>query len=98
MTACRKYEAKTADTRFKPGNRGKPKGARHRSTVLAEKMMADDVAGIVESVLTAAKAGDMTACRIILDRLVPVRRGRPVLFDFRPGPMPAGSPRPLMRC
>lgn len=78
----RKYEAKSTDTRFKPGNRGKPRGARHRATVLAEKLMADDITGVVQAVVTAARTGDMTAARIILDRLVPVRKGRPVQFDL----------------
>jgi hypothetical protein len=90
MTEIRKYEAKSADTRFKPGNRGKPKGARHRSTVMAEKLMADDVEDIVKAVATAAKTGDMSAARIVLDRLAPVRRGRPVQFDLPIGTDAAG--------
>jgi hypothetical protein len=40
---------------------GKPKGTRNRTTVLAEKLMQDDAADIVQVVLAAAKGGDMTA-------------------------------------
>jgi len=40
---------------------GKPRGARHRVTLLAERMMQDDAADVVCAVLTAAKAGDMVA-------------------------------------
>jgi Family of unknown function (DUF5681) len=61
---------------------GKPKGARNRATMLAEKLMQDDVEGIVNAVLTAARAGDMAAARMILDRIAPTRKGRPVEFEL----------------
>jgi hypothetical protein len=65
----------------KSGNpRGKPKGARHKTTLLAEKLMQDDAENIVNAVLTAARAGDMTAARIVLDRIAPARRDNPVTF------------------
>jgi hypothetical protein len=65
----------------KSGNpRGKPKGARHKTTLLAEKLMQDDAENIVNAVLTAARAGDMTAARIVLDRIAPARRDNPVAF------------------
>ncbi len=60
--------------------RGKPRGTRHRVTLMAESMMQDDAADVVRAVLTAAKAGDMVAARLVLDRIVPPRRGRPVAF------------------
>jgi hypothetical protein len=59
---------------------GKPPGTRHRVTLLAEKLMADDAEGVVQTVIEAAKAGDMTAARLILDRIAPPRRGSPVSF------------------
>ena len=59
---------------------GKPAGTRHRVTLLAEGMMQDDAEDVVRAVLTAAKAGDMVAARLVLDRIVPPRRGRPVAF------------------
>jgi hypothetical protein len=61
---------------------GKPKGTRNRTTVLAEKLMQDDAKDIVQAVLEAAKGGDMTAARLVLDRISPVRRGRPVYFEL----------------
>ena len=65
----------------KSGNpRGKPKGARHKTTLLAEKLMQDDAENIVNAVLTAARDGDMTAARIVLDRILPARRDNPVNF------------------
>jgi hypothetical protein len=61
---------------------GKPKGARNRTTLLAEKLMQDDAAQIVQAVLDAAKAGDMTAAKMIVDRIAPVRKGAPLRFDL----------------
>jgi hypothetical protein len=46
--------------------------------VLLEKMMADDGEGVVNAVLEAAKGGDMQAARIILDRICPPRKERPI--------------------
>jgi Family of unknown function (DUF5681) len=63
---------------------GKPKGTRNRTTVLAEKVMQADAEDIVRAVINAAKCGDMTAARLVLDRISPVRRGRPVQLDLPP--------------
>jgi Family of unknown function (DUF5681) len=63
---------------------GKPRGARHRITLLAEQIMQDDAEDVVRAVLTAAKAGDMVAARLILDRILPARRGRPIVFALPP--------------
>jgi len=67
---------------FAKGNPGRPKGTRHRSTVLCEKLMRDDAREIVQAVVTAAKAGDMVAAKIVLDRISPIRKGRPLRFDL----------------
>jgi uncharacterized protein DUF5681 len=61
---------------------GMPKGTRHRATMLAEKLMEDDAENIVRAVVSAAKAGDPTAMRLCVERLVPLRKGRPVVFDL----------------
>jgi hypothetical protein len=65
---------------FRPGNRGRPKGSRHKATVLCEKLMRDDATEIVRAVIAAARSGDMVACKIILDRIAPIRKGRPIRF------------------
>jgi Family of unknown function (DUF5681) len=73
---------------WKPGQSGNPagmpKGTRHRATMLAEKFMEDDAEDIVRAVVNAAKAGDPTAMRLCIERLVPVRKGRPITFDLPP--------------
>jgi len=63
---------------------GKPKGARHRATLIAEKLMAEDAEAVVQAVVAAAKAGDMGAAKLILDRIAPPRKGRAVEFELPP--------------
>ena len=65
------------------GNRtGRPKGSRDRATLLAENLMRDDLPAVVRSVVDAAISGDTTAAKLVLERLVPLRRGRPVSIDL----------------
>lgn len=74
---------KTARGRFAPGNRqgkGRPAGSRNNASLLLDKLMADDAETIVQSVVAAAKAGDMQAARLVMDRVCPPRKGRPVTF------------------
>jgi len=72
--------------RFQPGQSGnpagKPKGARHTTTLLAEKLMQDDAEKIVKAVIEAAGNGYMTAARMILDRICPAPKGRAIQFDL----------------
>jgi hypothetical protein len=78
----RKNGPTTRGRPFVKGNPGRPKGARHRVTLLAEKLMQDDAKAIVEAVVAAAQSGDMSAARIILDRIAPARRDSPVRLDL----------------
>ena len=82
MTELGNSAPKARGKPFAKGNPGRPKGVRHRSTLLVEKMMQDDAKGIVQAVVTAAKAGDMVACKIVLDRISPARKGRPLRFEL----------------
>lgn len=79
---------------FKPGASGNPAGkrpgTRHQVTLLAERLMSDDVEGVVQKVVEAAKGGDMTAARIILDRVAQPRRGRPVRISLPEVKTPQG--------
>jgi len=61
---------------------GKPPGTRSRQAVMAEKLMQDDAGDVVRAVIDAAKGGDMTAARLVLERIAPPRKGRPVVFDL----------------
>ena len=70
--------------RFAPGNSGKPRGARHRATKLAMEILEggiEDVAGVV---VDAARGGDLTAVRIVLDKLIPSVKERAVALPDLP--------------
>lgn len=59
---------------------GKPKGVRHRATMIAEALIDGEAEEVVRAMVDAAKKGDTTAGRVILERLLPPRRERPVCF------------------
>jgi hypothetical protein len=63
---------------------GKPKGARNRVNRLADLIQDADADAIAQSVIGAAVGGDMTAARLVLDRLAPIRRGAPITFVLPP--------------
>jgi hypothetical protein len=66
------------DTRFKPGNPGRPKGARHKTTLAMEALLEGEADAITRKAIELAKDGDLIAIRICMDRLLPPRRERPV--------------------
>ena len=76
------------DGRFRPGQSGnpagKPPGTKHHATRMAEHLMEGAAESVVQAVLAAAQGGDMVAARLVLERIAPVRKGRPVLL-----PLPA---------
>jgi Family of unknown function (DUF5681) len=71
---------------FRPGQSGnpagKPKGTRHRATMLAERLLDGEAEAMLRTVIEKAKQGDMAALRLCLDRIVPPRRDRPVHFKI----------------
>lgn len=60
---------------------GPPRGYRHVATRMAERLMSEDVQEITAAVIRAAKDGDMTACKIVLDRIYPVPRAGDDICD-----------------
>ncbi len=66
-------------TKGKSGNpRGRPKGARNKATLAAEALMDGDAQAITQRAVELAKAGDMTAIRLCLERILPPRKSRPL--------------------
>lgn len=76
---------KNLGNRFKPGQSGnpagKPKGAVNKLTILrnkilqrSETLVLNDMEDILKAVIAQAKKGDMTAARLILDRVLPTRK------------------------
>jgi Family of unknown function (DUF5681) len=62
--------------------KGKPRGVRNRATRLLDRMADDDAAEVLQAVITRATKGDMTAAAMVLARVWPPRKGRPVIFDL----------------
>lgn len=58
--------------------RGRPKGSRNRATLIAIAAMEGELSDVVRVVIDAAKAGDMAAARLVVDKLIPATRERPL--------------------
>lgn len=73
-------------TTWKPGEsgnpRGKPAGTRNKATLAVLVLMESGAKEITEAVVAAAKNGDLTAARMILDRLAPPAKERPVSLSL----------------
>jgi len=82
MSASRNNGGKTARGQFAPGNPGRPKGARHKSTIAIEALLEGEAAAIGRKLVEKALEGDGAALRLAVERLAPLRRGRPVQFEM----------------
>jgi hypothetical protein len=57
---------------------GRAKGSKNKRPSLLAMLPADALQQLYTTIFDAAKAGDMTAARLLLDRLDPAPKGRPV--------------------
>lgn len=71
---------------FRPGQsgnpRGKPKGARNHATRAVLALMQGGAEEITRAVLDAAKGGDLTAAKFVLERIAPPAKERPISLDL----------------
>jgi len=73
------------DGRFAKGNPGGPGRPRARERVAALDFLAAEAgAELIEVALNEAKKGNLRAVEMLLDRIWPARRGRPVEVDAPP--------------
>src|SRR5262249_52318163 len=61
---------------------GRPKGSRNKTTVLVEALLDAESEAITRKLLEKALDGDMAAMRLCVERLLPLRRDRPVAFEL----------------
>ena len=71
---------------FQPGQSGNPNGrrpgARNRTSALALALMDADAEPVILALIKAARGGDVAAIRLVLERVAPLPRNRPVQFDM----------------
>ena len=63
---------------------GRPPGSRNKSTILAEAMFQGEAETIIRMAIDKAKAGDITAIRLCLERVFPRLKDRATVFDLPP--------------
>lgn len=77
---------------FKKGSSGNPGGRSSKAAELRKKLesSADNA---VQTIMKAAKEGDMAACRLILDRVVPPSKPvfTPVAFELDNSDLPSAA-------
>ncbi|QRM27350.1 DUF5681 domain-containing protein [Microvirga sp. VF16] len=77
----RKNEKKTRGGRlFEPGNSGRPKGSRNKATLAMEALLDGEAEALTRKAVEMALEGDTTAMRLVMDRIMPPRKDRPVMF------------------
>lgn len=73
---------------FKPGQSGNPSGkkpgTRNKTTLALEALLEGEAEAITRKAIEEAKKGDMTAIKLVLERLLPPRKDRPVTFTLPP--------------
>jgi hypothetical protein len=81
-------EAKQGVTQFRPGQSGnpsgRPKGSRNAATLALELLLDGEAEALTRKAVELALAGDITALRLCLDRILPPRKDRPIAFDMPP--------------
>lgn len=60
---------------------GRPKGSRNKATLAMQELLDDEAEEITRIVINRAKKGDMTAIKLVMERICPPRRDMPVYFD-----------------
>ena len=61
---------------------GRPKGSRNATTLALEALLDGEAEVPTRKAIDLAKAGDLTALRLCLDRILPPRKDRPVAFEL----------------
>ncbi|MCJ2036426.1 DUF5681 domain-containing protein [Methylobacterium sp. J-068] len=73
-------------TQFEPGQSGnpsgRPKGSRNRSTLAMEAILDGEGEALTRKAVELALGGDTVALRLCLDRMMPVRKDRPITFTL----------------
>jgi hypothetical protein len=86
---------------FQPGQsgnpQGRPRGSRNAAIVALDKIGSDGAKEILEKAVELAKSGDSRSMEIILSRIWPIRKGRPIVIDLPNCTDPASVVQALAR-
>src|SRR5260370_2439083 len=63
---------------------GRPRGARNRKMIVLQSMLDEDGEAILAQAMKMAKAGNIFALRLCLERLLPKRRHEPLQCELPP--------------
>ncbi|TXM94809.1 hypothetical protein FV223_03160 [Methylobacterium sp. WL116] len=61
---------------------GRPRGARNRSTLALQAILDGESEALTRRAIEMALGGDTVALRMCMDRLMPVRKDRPITFTL----------------
>ena len=61
---------------------GRPAGARHKVSLAAEALLDGESEALTRKAIDLALEGDTTALRLCLERILPPRKSRRVVFDL----------------
>ena len=67
---------------FRPGNSGRPPGARNKTTRLVEQLLDGEAETLTRTLIALALQGNVRCLHDCLERLAPRRNGRPVDFQL----------------
>jgi hypothetical protein len=80
--------AKKQGHRFQKGQSGNPKGrppgSRNKTTLAVDALLDGEANALTRKAIELAKNGDVTALRLCMDRIAPIRKDRPVTFALPP--------------
>ena len=65
-----------------PGGPGRPHGCRNKATLALDKIADDAGEDILKAMIGAAKSGDMRAAELVLQRIWPARKSRPIALTL----------------
>lgn len=78
-----KTEGRNSDGTFAKGNSGRPKGARHKTTLAVQELIDGEAEALTRKAIGLALEGDIAALRLCVERIAPARKDAPVNFDLQ---------------
>lgn len=60
-------------------------GSRNKASLILDRIASSEAQEVLRSIIQQAKAGDVEAAKILLSRIWPPRRGRPLPFELPDG-------------